>query len=133
MASPPYAASMKVLSHSERQPPRGTGRTKDVPGFDRLTGSLAFISNLSMRAGSAREPVTSELSGPTGTIPWSSGGAAVSPRPCNCPVHPERSKHTQPKGTCEMSANEMTANWNWLEGLHHQVEEPSEPMAVPVF
>ena len=32
-----------------------------------------------------------------------------------------------------MSANEMTANWNWLEGLHHQVEEPSEPMAVPVF
>jgi len=64
MASPPYAASMKVLSHSERQPLRGTGRTKDVPGFDPLTGSLAFISNLSMRAGSAREPVTRELSGP---------------------------------------------------------------------
>ncbi len=32
-----------------------------------------------------------------------------------------------------MSANEMTANWNWLEGPHHQMEEPGRPMAMPVF
>ena len=32
-----------------------TGRTKDLPGFDRPTGFVAFTANLSARAGSARE------------------------------------------------------------------------------
>ena len=52
---------MMVLSHSGGKGRHGTGRTKDVPGFDRLTGSLAFTADLS---GSARELVTRELSGP---------------------------------------------------------------------
>jgi hypothetical protein len=49
MASPPDAASMEVLSHFGVRAPWGTGRTKDVPGFDRLTGSLAFGADLSVR------------------------------------------------------------------------------------
>jgi hypothetical protein len=61
MASPPGAASMKLLSHSGGKGRHGTGRTKDVPGFDRLAGSLAFTADLS---GIARELVTRELSGP---------------------------------------------------------------------
>ena len=32
-----------------------------------------------------------------------------------------------------MSANEMTANWNWLRGPDHHADEPGRPQATPVF
>ena len=32
-----------------------------------------------------------------------------------------------------MSANEMTANWNWLQGPNHHADEPGRPQASPVF
>jgi len=32
-----------------------------------------------------------------------------------------------------MSANEMTANWNWLQGPDHDADEPDGPQATPVF
>ena len=32
-----------------------------------------------------------------------------------------------------MSANEMTANWNWLQGPNHHADEPGRPQATPVF
>jgi NAD(P)-dependent dehydrogenase (short-subunit alcohol dehydrogenase family) len=32
-----------------------------------------------------------------------------------------------------MSANEMTANWNWLQGPDHHADEPGRPQATPVF
>jgi NAD(P)-dependent dehydrogenase (short-subunit alcohol dehydrogenase family) len=27
----------------------------------------------------------------------------------------------------------MNANWNWLQGLDHHADEPSQPQAMPVF
>ena len=32
-----------------------------------------------------------------------------------------------------MSANEMAANWNWLQGPNHHTHEPGRPQATPVF
>ena len=32
-----------------------------------------------------------------------------------------------------MSANEMTANWNWLQDPDHHADEPGRPQATPVF
>jgi NAD(P)-dependent dehydrogenase (short-subunit alcohol dehydrogenase family) len=32
-----------------------------------------------------------------------------------------------------MSANEMTANWNWLQDLDRHADEPGRPQATPVF
>jgi NAD(P)-dependent dehydrogenase (short-subunit alcohol dehydrogenase family) len=32
-----------------------------------------------------------------------------------------------------MSANEMTPNWNWLQGPNHHADEPGRPQASPVF
>ena len=32
-----------------------------------------------------------------------------------------------------MSANEITPNWNWLQGPNHHADEPGRPQASPVF
>jgi NAD(P)-dependent dehydrogenase (short-subunit alcohol dehydrogenase family) len=32
-----------------------------------------------------------------------------------------------------MSANEVSTNWNWLDGLDHRADEPDRPHAMPVF
>ena len=41
MASVPDAASVKLLSPFRNKAPMGSGMTKDLPGFDRLTGFVA--------------------------------------------------------------------------------------------
>src|SRR5215468_9982463 len=50
------------------EPP--TGRTKDIPGFDRLTGSLALRADISVRVQEPGRPVTRDLWGPRRPTMW---------------------------------------------------------------